>query len=57
MNLMFRYLELMLSTKGMRTENQMLKAELEQMKQERYQLELRLMGLEKELAYHKSKQP
>ena len=54
---MFRYLELMFSTKGMRKENEMLKQKIEELNQERYKLELYVMRLEKEINYLKSKQP
>ena len=57
MNPMFRYLELMFSTKGMRKENEMLKQKMEELNQERYKLELYVMRLEKEINYLKSKQP
>ena len=57
MNLMFRYLELMFSTKSMRNENEMLKQKIEELNQERYKLELYVMRLEREINYFKSKQP
>ena len=57
MNLMFRYLESMFSTKGMRKENEMLKQKIEELNQERYKLELYIIRLEREINYFKSKQP
>ena len=57
MNLMFRYLELMFSTKDMRKENEMLKQKIEELNQERYKLELYIIRLEREINYFKSKQP
>jgi hypothetical protein len=57
MNLMFRYLKLMFSTKSMRKENKMLKQKIEELNQERYKLELYVMRLEREINYFKSKQP
>lgn len=57
MNLMFRYLKSMFSTKGMRKENEMLKQKIEELNQERYKLELYIIRLEREINYFKSKQP
>jgi hypothetical protein len=57
MNLMFRYLKSMFSTKSMRKENEMLKQKIEELNQERYKLELYVMRLEREINYFKSKQP